>query len=221
MWRTGIDFKSRILTEDFENTSVRRTDGAVGVAGGGLKWYAAVVNMNSERSVAHQLEALGYETFVPMQRECRVDSGGRRRMVERVLVGAVVFVRCTERQRLVEVVRLAAVKRFVMDRARTNAYGRHLVAEIPDGQIETFRMYLERTKMPVAMEPVPYVLGDKVRVVEGEFEGLCGHVVKAPNGHMELVMCIGALGCARLAITASMVRRVKEEGNKKTQTYEP
>ena len=189
--------------------SAGRTDDAVGVPAGKEKWFAAVVNANAERSVARQLEALGYETFVPVQRERREGRDGRRRTVECVLIGGVVFVRCTERQRLAEVVRLSGIKRFVTDRARLNAYGRHLVAEIPDDQIEAFRLFLERTRKPVAMESVPYVLGEKVRVVEGDFKGLSGHVVRLPGGDVDVVLCVGALGCARLTIAASMVRRAE------------
>ena len=63
-------------------------DGAVGVEE--THWYVAIVNNNSERSVAERLKDRGmegaYESYVPIQREKRVWKNGRKKEIDRVLL---------------------------------------------------------------------------------------------------------------------------------------
>lgn len=83
-----------------EVASADVVDGAVGVEE--KHWYVAVVNNNSERSVAERLmdARMGdaYECYVPTQREKRVWRNGRKKDVDRVLLPAMLFV--TENQEI-------------------------------------------------------------------------------------------------------------------------
>lgn len=45
---------------------------------------------------AEKIAALGYDTYVPTQKELRRWKNGRRKIIDRIVIPAAVFVRCTE-----------------------------------------------------------------------------------------------------------------------------
>lgn len=107
-----------------------------------FRWYVAIVSNNTEKVCAEKIAALGYDTYVPTQKELRRWKNGRRKIIDRIVIPAAVFVRCTEADRRHHVVNLPFVKRFMVNRAAaTNQYGRHPVAIVPDREIEKLRFY--------------------------------------------------------------------------------
>ena len=89
-------------------------DGAVGVPE--AKWFVAIVNSRHEKSVAEKLQTTGLETYVATQKEMRVWANGRRKIVDRVVVPSMVFVKCTEQERR-KIVNLPYVNRFLVNRS--------------------------------------------------------------------------------------------------------
>ena len=188
-------------------TSANVVDGAVGVEE--THWYVAIVNNNSERSVAERLKDRGmegaYESYVPIQREKRVWKNGRKKEIDRVLLSAMVFVKCTEKKRE-EAVKLGYVKSFMRDYAKGNQ-GHFPYAIIPDNQIQRLKDMLAKAITPVAIENVHFRLGDSVRVVSGALEGIEGNIVVAPNGTY-LVIAVDTLGYAKVQINRSEVEKI-------------
>lgn len=172
-------------------------DDAVGV--GGRKWYAAVVNHNAERSSATKLGAEGFECFAASQTEMRQWRNGRKSLVERIVIPSIIFVRCTERQRLT-IVQRPYIFRFLTDKASGNDAGRGRVAVIPDIQIERLRFMLGNSDTPVEVSSAPLEPGRRVRVVRGSLRGLEGEIISTPDGKDELYVRLDLLGCARLTI---------------------
>ena len=78
-------------------TALNGVDDAVGVSE--TKWFVAIVNSRHEKSVADKLHTTGIETYVATQKEMRVWANGRRKIVDRVVVPSMVFVKCTEKAR--------------------------------------------------------------------------------------------------------------------------
>ncbi len=173
-------------------------DDAVGISGS--KWYVAIVGNNRERSVAQKLEAMGFESFVASQEELRVWKNGRRKTVDRVLLAAIVFVRCTESERRRIIVNLPYINRFMTDRAARSdgSLNRH-VAVVPDSQMDALRFMLGRSDDPVIFSD-NYVKGRSVKVIRGNLRGLIGEIVDLADGQSELVIVINALGCAKVHI---------------------
>lgn len=174
---------------------------------GEMAWYVAIVNNRAERKYAQLLSEKGYETYVPVWKDPARGRSTRKGVVERVLIATIVFVRCAERERIL-LLKLPYVKHFMVDRTKKDRYGRHPVATIPHRQIEAFRMCVERMEEPAEVAPVPYRLGDRVRVVDGKFAGLEGHVVQHAEGESHLVVCLGTLGCLKLNISLNLVTRI-------------
>lgn len=191
---------SYAATKESKGTTTAKVDDAVGVPKNKDKdWFVAVVNNRSEKKYAQLLEAKGYNTFTPIQKEECIWRNGTKKTVDRVLIAAVIFVQCSENERL-NIVNMPFVKRFMVDHTKREANGRFPIARIPNYQIENFRRYIERTEYPIEIEAIPYKLGDKVKIVRGKFEGLEGNVVQYTNGKANLVICIGFLGCTKLNI---------------------
>ena len=178
-------------------TAPLNADGAVGVSG--RQWYAAVVNHNAERSSATKLGAEGFECFAASQTEMRQWRNGRKSRVERIVISSIIFVRCTERQRLA-IVQRPYIFRFLTDKASGNDAGRGRVAVIPDIQIERLRFMLGNSDTPVEVSSTPLEPGRRVRVVRGSLRGLEGEIISTPDGKDELYVRLDHLGCARLTI---------------------
>lgn len=190
-----------------EVASADVVDGAVGVEE--KHWYVAVVNNNSERSVAERLmdARMGdaYECYVPTQREKRVWRNGRKKDVDRVLLPAMLFMKCTEKKRK-EAVNFGYVKNFMSDHTKGRA-GSYPVAIIPDKQMQRFKEMLSKATTPVTIENVRFRLGDAVRVTTGTLAGIEGNIVVDPQGTY-IVIVIDSLGFAKVRIDQSEVEKI-------------
>jgi len=181
---------------------------AVGVPA--RKWFVAVVNHNTEKVCAERITKAGYECYLPTQEEMRVWKNGRRAKVVRVVIPALLFIRCTERERL-SIVSLPYIKRFMTDRASSSPDSlRKPVAVIPDRQIETLRFMLGNSDTPVSIVG-EYRKGDKVRVIRGGLRGLEGEVVQTTDGKSQLTVGIDFLGYARVDINSLDVERIQNQ----------
>ena len=169
------------------------------------KWFVAMVNNRSEKKTAQSVQKMGYVTFVPIQREKHEWRDGRKKEVDRILIPAVVFVRCTEDERK-KVVNHPSIKRFMVDQTRKKSDGRHPIAVIPDHQMQTFQRVLDKAREPVTIEPMPLNVGDKVRVMNGHLEGIEGKVLQQSSGNTFLIIEIELLGCAKLKIDSRELR---------------
>ncbi len=174
-------------------------DDAVGVLES--HWFVAIVNHNSELTSAEKLTAMGYDCYVASQEEYRVWRNGKRKKINRVVIPSMVFVRCTERERL-NVVKLPFIFRFLTNKAgmATNNYNKP-VAIIPNSQMNTLMFMLGNSDQPVEFTAHTFAKGDRVRVVRGRLMGLEGEVFSAPDGRSHLVISLNMLGCARTSIS--------------------
>ena len=78
-------------------TAAPKADDAVGVLS--LHWYIAIVTNHSENKCASQLASLGYETYVPVQKVTRTGKNGKKNLIDKVLLPAMVFVKASESDR--------------------------------------------------------------------------------------------------------------------------
>lgn len=158
-------------------------------------WYVAVVNNNTEKSVAARLESLGYESFVAKQEVLRVWRNGRKAKVDRILIPTMVFVRCTEADRQ-QIVRLPYVNRFLSDKARASQGRVSPPAVIPEREIVTLRFMLGQSDHSVDMIQRSYSAGDRVRVIRGALQGLEGEVIDGGS----MIVRLDILGTAKVTI---------------------
>lgn len=179
-----------------------------------LRWYVAVVNNNTEKLCRDRMESFvkdlpggvcGFEAYVPVQREMRVWRNGRRRPVDRVVLPAVVFVRCTESVRRREVASLPFVKRFLVNTAGSLTNGHRPVAVIPDSQMAALMRMVGDADSPVTIDSRPLRLGERVRVNGGRLIGLEGRVLREADGTTSLVIRMDILGSARVTISRDLL----------------
>lgn len=189
------------------STATYVVDDAVGVAKS--YWFIAIVNHNSERKVAEKLDELGIVNYLPTQREYRVWKNGRKSKVDKIVIPSMVFVSCTEQQRL-EIVRLPYINRFMTNKSSTHAGSiQKSIATIPDNQIDLLKFMLGQSDIPVVISAMSFKTGDKVRVIRGSLIGLEGDIINLNPTQTEFVVALDVFGCAKLSIDSTNVEVIK------------
>lgn len=180
-------------------------DGAVGVPE--PYWYVAVVSPRHEKKVAETLTRQNITAYVASQKEMHLWRNGRRRLVDRVVIPSVVFVKCTESERL-KIVALPFVKRFLVNRAIETGGLNKPAARIPDDQIEKLKFMLGQSELPVTFSPESYRVNDNVRVIRGQLKGLQGRIMANSDGTHTLTVDIELLGGATVKIDPTDVEKI-------------
>lgn len=190
------------------DTTTFKVDGAGGVSENDRKyWFVAIVNNHSEKKCSELIRNLGYEVYVPVQKEERVWKNGTVRQIDRILIAATVFVRCTNEERI-DILRHQYAKRFMVDLTKYKENGTHPIAVVPDLQIESFRTFIEHNASSVEITPVPFKLGELVKIVRGKLKGLVGNIIRYSEGKAHMVICLGSLGCAKLNVDIESVEKI-------------
>ena len=180
-------------------------DDAVGVPK--ASWYVAIVNSRHEKSVAEKLLSMNVECYVASQKEMRVWKNGKRKLIDRVVIPSMVFVKCSENKRR-EIVGLPFINRFMVNRAaHTNGLNKP-VAIIGDSEITKLKFMLGQSERPVEFVPDVFKVMDTVRVVRGSFQGLTGEIVRNSDGTQALLVGISILGGARMLIDSIDVEKI-------------
>lgn len=117
------------------------------------------------------LSNIGVENYVAIQKEMRRWSNGRRRIIDRVVIPSVVFVRCTEYQRR-SIVTLSYINRFMVNRMADSGSFNKPVAVIRDEEINKLKFILGQSDYLVDFVSDIFQVDDNVRVVRGHFADL-------------------------------------------------
>ena len=180
-------------------------DDAVGVPE--AKWFVAIVNSRHEKSAAEKLQTTGIETYVATQKEMRVWANGRRKIVDRVVIPSMVFVKCTERQRR-QIVNLSYINRFLVNRTADSGGFNKPVAVVGDAEIQKLKFMLGQSDTSVEFEPTEFRVKDNVRVIRGNFRGLSGKIMEKSDGTHVLIVGFPLLGGAKVFIQPQDVEKI-------------
>lgn len=180
-------------------------DGAVGVPES--KWFVAIVNSRHEKVVGERLAENGLETYVAIQKEMRVWANGRRKLVDRVVIPAMVFVKCSEKERR-RIVTLPYINRFLVNRSADSGGLNKPVAVIGDDEIQKLKFMLGQSDSPVEFVPTEFHVHDTVRVVRGNLRGLEGEIRENSDGSHTLVVGLSLLGGAIVHIQPRDVEKI-------------
>lgn len=197
-----------IITDtEYFTTGRHNLGGAVGVEN--RKWYIAIVNNNTEKSVQERLNRLGYETYVAKQIIIRVWNNGRKSKIDKVVLPTLVFIKCTEKERR-EIVSLSYINRFMTNKAGISPNGHSKpLAVIPQEQIDTLRYMLGQSDIPISFTDTRFSLHDKVTVIRGGLKGVEGRIIGTNNGKSEVIVEIELLGSAKMTIDTSELKLTK------------
>lgn len=155
-------------------------------------WVALYSRPRSEKKVKEFLDRMGFETYLPVQKQIRQWSD-RKKQVDVVVIPMTVFVKLS-RDYLYKVLGHPLIIRpFSLPGSRE-------IAEIPESQIERLKFILGQSDYPVSFDPTVFRIKDKVRVLRGPLMGLTGEVINFDNNSLELAVAVGIGGTARLKI---------------------
>lgn len=186
-------------------TAPTGVDGAAGVPE--AKWFVAIVNSRHEKAVAQRLAAAGLESYVATQKEMRLWKNGRRKIIDRVVISSMVFVKCTEKTRR-QIVALPYINRFLVNSAADRGTLSRPVATIGDAEIEKLKFMLGQSDSPVEFVPGVFRVNDTVRVIRGNLRGLVGEIRENSDGTRHLLVGLAVLGGAVLHINPLDVEKI-------------
>ncbi len=131
------------------------------------KWYAVYIKSRAEKKVALEMEAKGFNFYLPLIKKLKQWSD-RRKWVEEPLFRSYIFVNIIDDD-YYNVLNTNGVVRYV-------TFGGKAVP-IPEAQIEAIRYFIE-DKDPENIDESHWTEGKKVEVLAGSMAGLRGELVE-------------------------------------------
>lgn len=168
------------------------------------RWIAALVQANCERKTATKLGKVGYETYIPTQQEIHQWSD-RKKKIERLIIPMIILVRATEIEEKWLREQTYIFKLLALPGSNEDKH--KLATPIPDDQVERLKLLLQKSDNPITLEQIELIDGDEVEIIEGPLEGITGYVESTGNLNM-LLVDIGLLGCARVRMEKSKLRKI-------------
>lgn len=163
-------------------------------------WIAALVQMNCEKRVEVKLNKLGFETYLPVQREEHQWSD-RKKTIERRVIPMIVFVRIDRKD--AEYVRnLSFVHKLI-----TYPGSKDVATPIPDEQINNLKFLLSNAESEVSIVS-NMKIGDKVRIIRGTLKGLIGTLFMMNGKTPKVAIRINGLGYASVSISISSIKKI-------------
>ena len=107
-------------------------------------WIAALVQMNCEKKSEAKLNSLGFETYLPIQKEEHQWSD-RRKIIDRIVIPMIVFVH-VDKEHVQSVRNLSFVHKLIVYPG-----SKEIVTPIPDEQIDQLRFLLSNAESEVSI----------------------------------------------------------------------
>ena len=145
------------------------------------QWYALYTQYNKERSLEIEFKKRNIEAFLPMSKKLR-QWKDRKKLIDVPLFPSYIFIK-EEAVKLYDILQIQGCVRFVFFEGKPVA--------VPDYQIESIKILLER-EMEFEIESTNVKIGDRIKIREGKFAGLCG-VIKHEQNKTKLSVIIDAL----------------------------
>lgn len=172
-------------------------------------WFVAYVKTNREKKVAEQLQALGVEHFLPVQRVKRKWSD-RIKVMDVLVLHGHIFLHITDKRRRELFNEIDGIHRYMTD-------GNSHAITIPDQQMAAFIMMVQRSTDNVTFETIPLAPGDHVRIIDGPLEGWEGELVTV-QGKTRLAVRLEMLGAATVEVSLDVVTRIEEQKTEDNQS---
>ena len=168
-----------------------------------LHWYVAYVLNCCERRAGEFFDSLGYESYVPLRREVHRWSD-RKKLVERVLLPHLIFVRTDENGRR----RSLSLNPYITAYMSSHAPGSGIPFEpavVRDGEMELFRAMVDGGD--VSFEPGTLAPGDRVVITDGPFRGRECELVSLGKAKC-IVSRLGCLGAAVVEVPPGVIKKL-------------
>lgn len=164
-------------------------------------WVAAYTRPRSEKKAASELEALGLEVYLPLQKQLKQWSD-RKKWVETVVAPMVLFLNVDKND-------LLTIRKHPLILKLFTAPGSKETARIPIAEIEKLKFILDQSELPVTIDPSLFVKDTKVRIIRGSLMGVCGIIESSDGESAVFVTNMGILGGAKVQIKISELGRLR------------
>lgn len=179
-----------------KNTEVTFADGTNDGEAVPKCWIAALVKMNCEKQVSNKLAKLGYDTYVPTQKEIH-DWSDRRKRIDRIVIPMVVFVKASFAEECF--LRNQSFVYKLLAFPGTEEARKGFATPIPDDQIDRLKFMLDNADSEVTIQK-DIEVGDDVRVISGPLRGLEGMVSEIDEKISMVAVRIDGLGYACVSV---------------------
>ena len=173
-------------------------------------WYILWVHPRTEKSVRDNLIHNGYEAFAATRKEVHTWRRRERRMVEKVIIPSVVFVRMEKQDRII-VERMTNVSCLMRDPARKGARskGQDEYACISEDEIHLFRQMLEQEEADVNFTTTDFTIGEYVHIKDFPEGNNIAQIVRIYNDNKTYVgLRVSFLGCAYMQVPLSRIIKI-------------
>lgn len=168
----------------------------------GKKWFVSRTRARQEKKIKFRLEELGVETFIPLRTEYHVYRNGRRKKVDVPLLPNLMFVRVDPEERFALLSRMGNLwMQYVIDRFT------HSSMIVPDKQLYDFIKLVESRDRSLETESPDLHKGDRVRVVEGELQGIEGECMEL-RGKKRVVLRLESLLAVSVEIPLQYLEKI-------------
>ena len=189
-------------------TPALSTDGAEGVPVA-PKWYVGFVASRAEKAVRDQLLAAGVEAYAATHSEIHIWRRNERKVVERVLITNVVFIRAQKRE-LIYILKNFPVTAFMIDRAKKVEDYKPSYAIVTDAEMQLLQSILRQQDYEVAFATSGFSLGDHVRVLGFDAHDQLAQIVRIPGDDSTYVgIRFQNLGCAYMKVPITSLIKVR------------
>ena len=148
-------------------------------------WFVVRAKYQTEKKIRAYFESLFVEYFIPF-RKVKVEQRGKRVEKEKPVIPGLLFIRTDYSSALM----IANESKIRFSYLRSLGSGKLLV--VPDKQMEDFMFLLNFSETAVHISNDHLKKGDRVRVVQGDFAGIEGELIRI-KGHKRVVVRLEGL----------------------------
>lgn len=131
------------------------------------KWYIFYTCPRAEKKANKNIISLGYETFLPLKKECRIWKNRQRKLIEVPLFPSYVFVYAFH-YNLYEINKVHGISTYI------TCAGNPVC--IPQNDVMSLKIMQEMDAMIVKNSD--FIIGDRIRIIDGPLCGYEGVLVK-------------------------------------------
>lgn len=183
-----------------------------------ILWYVFAIGFKKELEVRNQLLSLGYDAYVPMHYRLQTIHGRRVRINEPSVFG-LVFVKGA-RKDLLKFRETSKLKPYMFLKSTRTIDGKLEYVYVRDNDMDNFRKLNEVEGAQLTYykpEELRLAKGEKVKIMDGPFEGIVGTIQKLPHKRGQyLIVSVPNVAFAAVSIKPEYIKPLSKKVAKST-----